>query len=808
MERYVCIHGHFYQPPRENPWFEAIEFQDSACPYHDWNERITAECYAPNAASRILDDHDRIVRIVNNYAKISFDIGPTLLSWLEEKASQVYRAILEADRESRATFSGHGSALAQVYNHMIMPLANRHDKYTQVVWGMRDFEHRFGRRPEGMWLPETAVDLETLDILAELDIQFTILAPHQASRVRRPGARSWRDVSGGRIDPTTAYLLRLPSGRTINLFFYDGPISRAVAFEGLLSKGEHFAGRVLSGFSAEGTWPQLVHIATDGETYGHHHRFGDMALAYALHYIQAGDLARLTNYGEYLERHGATHFVEILENTSWSCVHGVERWRGDCGCSLGEHPEWHQAWRAPLRVALDWLRDTLASRYEERGRPLLKDPWAARNDYIDVILDRSPERVEGFLDRHAARELDEPEKITVLKLLELQRHLMLMYTSCGWFFDELSGIETVQILQYAGRVVQLAEELFGDALESHFLDLLEQAKSNVPERRNGRLIYDQYVKPAVVGWEKVGAHYAVSSLFEDYGERTKIYCYTVNREDHESFAAGKAKLAVGRAGVTSDVTRQSSTLTFGVLHLGDHNLKGGVRAFNGEEAYRSMVRETSEAFARTDFPEVIRLLDKHFGDSTYSLRSLFRDEQRKVVHVILEATLAEAEAVYLQLYKNHAPLMRFLTELGMPLPKAIQAAAEFVLNAQLRRAFECEGLDLERIGALLEEAKGEGIPLDLATLEFALRRNIERIARELLAAPGDLPLLQKLEAAVGLAGALPFAVNLWEVQNVCYSILKTVYAERRASARDGDTDAQVWTAHFRALCGKLSIREA
>src|SRR5574337_1135675 len=638
MECFICIHGHFYQPPRENPWLEAIELQDSAYPYHDWNERITRECYAPNAASRILSGEGRIMRIVNNYAKISFDVGPTLLAWLQEKAPSVYRAVLDADRQSQKTFSGHGSALAQAYSHIILPLANRHDKYTQVYWGIRDFEHRFGRKPEGMWLPETAVDLETLDILAECAIRFTILAPHQAGRARPIGGRAWRSVSGGRIDPTMAYELRLPSRRKLNIFFYDGPISHAVAFEHLLTKGEDLANRLVNAFSEARTWPQLIHIATDGETYGHHHRFGEMALAYALHYLESNNLARLTNYGEYLERHPPTHQVQIVEQTSWSCAHGVERWRRDCGCNSGGHPGWNQAWRAPLRQALDWLRDTLAPRYEEKARQFLKDPWAARNDYIEVILDRSPESLKQFLDRHAARELSEAEQITALKLLELQRHAMLMYTSCGWFFDELSGIETVQVIQYAGRVVQLAEELLGEPYEAPFLDRLEQAKSNIPEYRDGRRIYEKFVRPAMIGLRTVDAHYAMSSLFEAYGEPAKVYCYTVDREEYRLAEAGRTKLTVGRIRVTCEITRETARLGFGVLHMGDHNLSCGIQAFRDQEADQAMAQELTETFARADFPEVIRLLDRHFGASTYSLKSLFRDEQRKVFNLILEWT--------------------------------------------------------------------------------------------------------------------------------------------------------------------------
>jgi alpha-amylase/alpha-mannosidase (GH57 family) len=806
VERYICIHGHFYQPPRENPWLEAIELQDSAYPEHDWNERITAECYATNAASRILDEHGLIVQIVNNYAKMSFNFGPTLLAWIAEKAPDVYGAIGEADRASRELFSGHGSALAQAYNHMILPLANRRDKYTQVLWGIGDFKYRFGRSPEGMWLPETAVDLETLDILAELGIRFTILAPRQASRVRPVGNDEWQDISGARIDPTMAYSLQLPSGRTICLFFYDGPISRAVAFEGLLSKGESFAKRLCGGFSEMRTWPQLVHIATDGETYGHHHRYGDMALAYALHYIEANHLARLTNYGEYLERHPPTHEVEIFEYSSWSCIHGIERWRSDCGCNSGGRPEWNQAWRAPLRKALDLLRDVLAPAYQRKARSLLRDPWRARDEYIRVILDRSRESIGSFLENQAVRALNEAEQIRVLRLLELQRHAMLMYTSCGWFFDELSGLETVQILQYAGRVLQLAREVFGDAPEERFLALLEQARSNIAEHGDGRRIYERFVKPTTLDLEKVGAHYAVSSLFKDYGDEAQIFCYTTERQNYQTVEAGRAKLVVGRARVTSGITRQSAPLAFGVLHFGDHNLKAGVREHQDEEMYRNLLEEVTRAFNSGDLTETIRILDQHFQGSTYSLRSLFRDEQRKILDIIQESSLASAEAIYRQIYESNAPFLRFLRALGNPPPAALSTAAEFVLNASLRRAFEDAELNPEFIENLLEEVRLLSVSLNAATLEVTIRRRIEGVAARLSAEPTRVELVVELETALEILRSLPFEVNLRKVQNICYQILQSTFPHMRERAEKGGKKARLWVGRFTSLGEKLSIR--
>jgi len=805
MKRYICIHGHFYQPPRENAWLEAIELQDSAYPYHDWNERISAECYAANSVSRVLDGENQIIDLVNNYSKISFNFGPTLLYWLEAKAPSVYAAILAADRESQKNFSGHGSALAQVYNHMIVPLANARDRYSQILWGIRDFERRFKRAPAGMWLPETAVDLQSLEILVELGIRFTILAPHQAGRIRRLGGRAWRDVSGGRIDPTQAYEQRLPSGRRIALFFYDGPISRAVAFEGLLSRGEDFANRLLGAFTDDRDWPQLVHIATDGESYGHHHRFGDMALAYALNYIESSQLARLTNYGEYLERHPPTHQVEIIEKTSWSCFHGIDRWWSNCGCNSGGHPGWNQAWRTPLRDALDGLRDSLALPFEDRGRELLKDPWAARNDYLSVINDRSTENAERFFDRHTARPLNDADKTTVLKLLELQRHAMLMYTSCGWFFDELSGIETVQVIQFAARAVQLAQELFGDSLEGQFVERLALAKSNLPEHGDGRRVYEKFVRPAMVDWERLGAHYAISSLFESYPEQTKIYCFMAEREDYQILEAGMAKMAVGRVKLISEITRESSALGFGVIHMGDHNVNGGVQKYLSNESYLTLIHEAAEPLTRADFAEVIRLMDRRFGESHYSVRSLFRDEQRKTLDLILSATLGEAETLYRQIYEHRAPMMRFLTALHIPLPKAFQSAAEIVLNRYLRRAFEQEEIDTERINGLLETAKVEGISLDNATLEFAFRKNIERMAERFAAEPTEAH-LRLLDTAAGLLRSLPFTVDLWKVQNVYYGMLKNVYPKMRENKERGDESAQALIRGFEALGQKLAVK--
>ncbi len=787
VERFVCIHGHFYQPPRENPWLEVVEIQDSAYPYHDWNERITAECYAPNTAARNLDGEGNIMGIVSNYARISFNFGPTLLSWMERFSPETYRAILAADQQSISWRSGHGAALAQVYNHMVMPLATLADKRTQVRWGIEDFRHRFRRLPEGMWLAETAADTETLEVLAEEGIRFTILAPRQAARVRRIGAERWKDVGGSRIDPSRPYLCRLPSGRSIVLFFYDGPISQAVAFEKLLDSGEQFAARLMSGFSAHRSHPQLVHIATDGETYGHHHQFGEMALGHALDQIELNGLARLTNYGEYLELHPPTHEVRIVENGSWSCVHGIERWRNDCGCNSGGNHGWNQRWRRPLRDALDWLRGELALCFEREASGYLRDPWGARDDYIRVMLDRSEDNVAAFLNRHSRCPLGEGDTVVLLRLLEMQRHSLLMYTSCGWFFDELSGLETVQILQYAGRAVQLAEMQHCQSIKGAFLERLALAASNLAEWGTGADIYARCVEPARVDLIRVGAHYAVSSVFEEYGEVTEIFSYRILREELLVLSSGPMKLALGKVFIRSSITRSSDRVSFCTLSFGGHALNCGVRSFLGKEAYQAMKKEVVGAFDCADFAAIIRLLDIHFGMHTYSLRDLFRDEQRHILNLIIAGTLQEFEDRFFTLFENNRRLMSVLRETGMPVPRCFMTTAETALNQELQKIFTADIIHMEHLREVVRAVGEWCVAVDDVRLEFIIRRRLEGAMLALLEKPEDASLMTVVLQLVEAITALPLRVNLWQTQNLFAAMLRSNAGELRAADGGEDT---------------------
>jgi len=880
-ERYVCIHGHFYQPPRENPWLEAVEAQSSAAPYHDWNERITAECYAPNGAARVVNAQNKITRIVNNYGRISFNFGPTLLSWLKDYAHRVYRKILEADVKSQQRFGGHGSAMAQIYNHIIMPLASTRDKITQIRWGIADFESRFGRKPEGMWLSETAVDLETLDIMAAHGIRFVILAPHQCARVRKlpeapkpakgkgRGAKqaakesvasdsidatapaipspdgtsapaadpladtatepSWKETLNASVDTTRAYVVKLKEGRSIAAFFYDGPRSRAIAFEGLLNDGETFARRLLGGFSEKSDHAQLVHVATDGESYGHHHHYGEMALVWALKWLEEKGNVKLTNYGEFLEKFPPAYEAEIFDDTSWSCAHGIERWRSDCGCNSGKLG-WNQQWRAPLRGSLDWLRDSIAPFVKQRGDQLFKDVDEARNAYISVVLDRSPESIDAFFADNASHDLNAAERVVALELMELERHAQLMYTSCGWFFDEISGIETVQVIAYASRVLQLAQTLFGEQaenLESEYLRQLRAAKSNIAEQQDGASVYERYVKGMQVGLEQVGAHYAISSVFTSYPDQTDLFCYTVRRLEYGVETSGRGRLAIGKGEIRSRITDEQETVIFAVLHFGDQNISATVKCHKPEEEglYEEFARAARAAVIRADFPEVIRGFDRYFGGTTYSIQSLFKDEQQRIMELILKPRLQRVEASLASIYEDQASLLHFLGTTGLRRPAALTLAATFAINAGMRRALESNPIDAIQMRIYLGLAETDHVELDRPQLSYIadqqMKQAMVRLQEELESNGEQHP--AALEDALFVArtlSELPFERNLWQAQNIWYDVYLKLYPSIKAKTTTNGTKsksapkpepdiesarADQWVAEFKEIGQLMSI---
>ncbi|MBD3331569.1 DUF3536 domain-containing protein [candidate division GN15 bacterium] len=807
MNRFVCIHGHFYQPPRENPWLEEVELQDSAYPFHDWNSRITAECYAPNAASRILDDDRRIVDIVNNYSRISFNFGPTLLSWLERHEPATYAAIREAHELSKERFNGHGSALAQVYGHLIMPLANTRDKRTQIVWGIRDFQQRFGDRPEGIWLAETAVDIETLELCVEHGIRFTILAPRQAKRIRKLGEKEWEDVSGDAVDPRRAYTCKLPSGKEIALFFYDGPVSQDVAFGGVLDDGQRFANRLLETFDDEPNGPQFVHIATDGETYGHHHRFGDMALAFCLYSIEQREDVELTIYSDFLDRYPPEWEAEIFEDSSWSCVHGVERWRSDCGCSSGMNPGWHQAWRATLRGAMDWLRDSLALIYTEHAEPHMDDPWKARDGYIDVVLDRSDKSINRFFSEFASRDLDADTRVKLLKLLEMQRHAMLMYTSCGWFFDELSGIETVQVILYAARAMQLARQVSGIDLEPAYIRLLERAPSNIPDLKTGAEVYRRYVQPSVVDLSRVGAHHAVSSLFSDESESAgDIYCYHVQSDSFERRELGRQRVVVGSALLQSKITLEETPIRFGAVHLGEQNLLGGVRSQMQDTEFHEVQQRILTAFEQSNLAEVMSLINEHLGDETYSLSHLFKDEQREVMRQIIDEMLMEVEHMYRQAYHRHYALVQATSGMNVPLPRVLSTTVSFVLNSDIRQALSEEDFDLGELSRLFQDARRLNIDLERTRISFLASERVNKLMVALEREPENIALMQALEQLVDLFTEAGLDLDVWQAQNRYFKMARqTQRARVPAGADDTADDLTPWQEAFDRVGKALGV---
>jgi|SRR5579884_27613 len=795
MKRYLCIHGHFYQPPRENPWLEEIEIQDSAHPYHNWNERILAECYRPNTAARIVDHDVRILDIVNNYTKISFNFGPTLLSWMERAEPETYRKILEADQISVRERGGHGNALAQAYNHLIMPLASRRDKVTQVRWGIADFESRFQRKPEGMWLPETAVDDETLQVLAEEGIRFTILAPHQARRIRRIASNGkkeetegeWEEVGGMKIDPTRPYRCFLDDGLFIDLFFYDGPISHSIAFDRLLRSGEAFVERLRGGFSDQRDWPQLLHIATDGESYGHHFAHGDMALAYTLQEIERQQIAEWTNYGEYLSKNPPTYEVEIFNQSAWSCFHGVERWRSNCGCQSGGHPDWNQRWRQPLREGLDGLKESLDLLFETKGREWFKDPWQARDSYITLIRKREEDRLsweeaETFFSQHQSRTLHLTERTQAMKLLEMQRNALLMFTSCAWFFDELSGLEATQNLKYAGRAIQLAKELDpsggGERVEAALLEKLKEASSNLPEFGDGASIYKKFIKASTIDAERIIAHYAISSLFEKTPQSGPLYRYQIALQDYRRVTDETVTLALGRVLVTSKITLDTEGAIFGVLHFGGHDFHCAVGGMLGVEAYERMKSDLIEKFFHGSQADVVRGLNHALGEKAFRLNDLLIETRRKILSHVTGSLFCRYENLWRQIYLDHQRLMIYLNTTQAKIPKSYLVAAEQVLNYDLKE--EIERLSLshqpvsDRVIQIIDEAKRWGIIIEIDEIEQYLRGLLQAQMQQLVhAKSSDLcEILEQVHSLFDIADRAHLEMNLWEAQNLFHQFIQ------------------------------------
>ncbi|HEX4822044.1 MAG TPA: DUF3536 domain-containing protein [Acidimicrobiales bacterium] len=740
----LVVHGHFYQPPRENPWTEEIATEPSAAPYHDWNERITAECYRPNGWARVIDERGRVTDIVDNYAHLSFNVGPTLLSWLETHAPDVYARILEADRE------GHGG-VAQAYNHMILPLANERDVRTQVRWGLADFEHRFGRRAAGMWLPETAVNDAVLRILVDEGVRFTILAPSQADGPVTTGPYRW-------VHPED-------HDRSIAIVFYDGPISHDLAFGLTGLSSQELVQRVIDAAADD----SAVVVATDGETFGHHHTFAERALSYAFAHEAPAAGVRVMSASAFVEECAPIDDVVIRES-SWSCVHGVGRWHEDCGCSTGGQPDWNQAWRAPLRRALDHLRDFAVGVFEERGGRVLRDPWMARDAYIDVVLGR--QTIDDFLAAHAGSERDD---VVALSLLEAQRHALLMYTSCGWFFNDLAGIETVQVLRYAARCIDLLEEIGESPPVDEFLEILAQAVSNDPREGSGRDIWDRHVVPTRVDAERVVGHLALMRVLERKEPAAPVGPFDVLSHEGSLVERGPIVGGGGRVTLQHRRTRRRTEHVYAVVHLGGLEVFGATRAPDPgrDDALFDKVAEAVESGASV--PTVLRLLAEGVGPREFGLESALPDAAEELVASAARQLSERFGATYEHLYADHRSRLSALARAGYPLPPELRTPAELALarrfETEIARAVDDAGAgSFHAARDVVREARQLG--LQLATPEAAqlMSRTVRAAVERALEGASD----DRVNAALGLlrlTQELDLAIDVERAQELVFAAL-------------------------------------
>ncbi len=766
--KYLCIHGHFYQPPRENAWLEEIEQQDSASPFHDWNERICAECYAPNSLARVLDEKQNLIDLTNNYSRISFNFGPTLLSWMEKKEPEVYQAILEADIQSRKRFNGHGSAIAQAYNHMILPLANARDKETQIKWGIADFKRRFGREPEALWLAETACNTETLCALADAGMKYVILAPGQCARVRKIGEEKWQNV-GAAVDPKRAYQCNLPNGKSIALFFYDGPISQGIAFSDTLSSGEKFAGRLLGTYQ-DSSEAQLMHIATDGETYGHHQKFAEMALAYCLKKVDENPDVSLTVYGEFLEKFPPNYEAQIVENSSWSCFHGVERWRSNCGCNSGR-PGWHQKWRGPLRDALDFVRDELIKTFDTLGREYFKDPWQARNDYVDLMADRSLNAQHCFFLKHAT-EKAWVDRSGALKLLEMQKNALFMYTSCGWFFDEVSGLETVQIMQYAARAIELNFQLTGTDLEPEFMEKLALAPSNIKELKNGAIVYERYVKPQATSLEKIALEHIVSMFADATVNPKRAFSCEVLAFNPQKFTKDDLVFWQGEITLKSTITLAEQTCCFAILRRGAESFICGATQV-GKINKEAVFAELKNLFEQAQYDKLHTFIETNF-ETRCPIRSMLLDVRRQVVNHALQYLDKQTDQAFTHLFENQYAKIRNLQLLGAPIPKQFLTVAQFVLTNDLVEQFKAADVNINALEELMEDVKALGVNVFEGRALEALTQKITFLAFTFARNPADTKAVVKIVELLNYAEIFGFQPDTVKAQEFVFLGIKTL----------------------------------
>ncbi len=813
----LVIHGHFYQPPRENPWTGFVEREAGAQPFHDWNERIHAECYRANAFARIHDRHGRVASIANNYSRLSFNFGPTLVGWLARHHPRTWRRIVDADRGSVRRL-GHGNAIAQAYGHPILPLASPRDLRTQIKWGLADFRARFGREAEALWLPETACNESVLEALMDEGLRYAILAPHQAASVREiaevrgPTANARRGTSeeapgsvspkasNERLDTSRPYFFRHRQDpkRSIALFFYDGELAKGVAFEGALASSARLVDRFERAAKANGRGNEgagLVHFATDGESYGHHSRFGDRCLAFTLAVEAPRRGFRVTNYAEFLDRVEPTHEVLLSEGadglgTSWSCAHGIERWRSDCGCQTGGKDDWSQAWRVPLREALTFLRDEAARLFEDAGADLFKDPWAARDAYGALLAARNgpTEEVGGneadplvFLRSQAKKPLSARDSERALGLLELARHALLTDTSCGYFFSDISGLESVQILKYGGRVLDSLAELGQEPRTDRFLEILAEARSNLPAMGNGADVYHKLVEPCRVTPASVAAHLAMTKLVDHLPDEGRLAGFSfafhgVRREKRERLRA-----ATGRLRLADLATTRPLEFAVGTMHLGGVDFHVVLKEDPGEEEFAKSTDRFWKRFTAASLPAVLRALDEEFDDPKYGafgLAHVLSEGRREIFDRVFGDLVERFSDQFAHLYDDNRRLLDVFTSAGFEIPQVLKAAAEFTLSKRFLAEIERQNGSHDRKRyeeaiRIAAEAARHGYDLDR-------REAKERISKIVLSAVQEAietNLLEEAEEVVGLvelARLLGLSPDFEEPQEALFEAISTM----------------------------------
>lgn len=814
-QRYLIIHGHFYQPPRENPWTGGIERQKSAAPFHDWNERIASQCYSPNCRSRRVDEYGRITKLVNNYCFISFNFGPTLLSWLEEKHPDAYEKIIEADRISASRLGGHGNALAQAYNHIIMPLAGRRDQETQIRWGVHDFVRRFGREPEGIWLPETAINETTLDILIDFGFGFIVISPSQAQSVR-PLDRSagWKDVSGGTIRtgfPYRCFKRQKKSGkgrdRCIDIFFYDAPLSTDVSFNHLLRNGDNFADAIEAAFPRSGS--DLVVIATDGEIYGHHEPFADMALSYLIDRASPSRGLEMTNFGTYLDGHEPQWEVRLKpgphgEGTSWSCAHGVGRWKEDCGCRVTGDPSWNQKWRTPLRKGLEELGEALARIYEEEGSILLRNPWRARDGYIALIEEKSPEAAKAFVSEHASRPLSASETSRALALLESQHNALLMFTSCGWFFNDISGIETIQLLKYAARAAELAGAEHTQKLEKRLVGELETARSNRPDKGSGMDLYRNDALGSAKSASFLTAQFAISSYLYGREDTSDIFGYRIRHSAEDRAEMGDDSVLLGAVEITDPYTLDAKSRNYMLLVENPAGFKCFVGSPSARSSYGGMKEHLLPIAGAGDKNGLLQAAAEHIAGKCYTLKDMLPEDRERTLELLASNRLDELLERFKKLYLENRDLLHILHESSVNPPPGLLAPAQTVLTKMLadevehwKRTLDPGGL--KGIKKIIAEEDFCGVPTDKSSAA-------ESFSALVLEKLGELG--EKIEADTAesllrfaeLSSELGIKLDETAIQNEIYEVLEheiTPLVEQAAvETGEGETNRAV-TAFLR-----------